>query len=266
MQPRATDEWRVSDAAKAPRSRWGWVILIAALAVSGLLLALADVAVGPKWSQPLGGSIAAGTPARFEHRQPPYANQTVRFEQKDPGQAFLIRSPIGLVAPLNPLQALRAFLSNGAGLVLLALAALVIFPQRARNTVQRLEGRHGMLIALVAGVAMVLLTLAAVTLFRYTLAFLAVIPVLLVLVIASALFGIACISLAIGRLLHRRLRLAEVHPIVAALAGALVVFDLAVIPFAGVFVLGAFAIAGLGLAVVTRFGSSGGWSFRDLNW
>jgi hypothetical protein len=113
---------------------------------------------------------------------------------------------------------------------------------------------------------MVLLTLAAVTLFRYTLAFLAVIPVLLVLVIASALFGIACISLAIGRLLHRRLRLAEVHPIVAALAGALVVFDLAVIPFAGVFVLGAFAIAGLGLAVVTRFGSSGGWSFRDLNW
>jgi hypothetical protein len=123
-----------------------------------------------------------------------------------------------------------------------------------------------MLIALVAGVAMVLLTLAAVTLFRYTLAFLAVIPVLLVLVIASALFGIACISLAIGRLLHRRLRLAEVHPIVAALAGALVVFDLAVIPFAGVFVLGAFAIAGLGLAVVTRFGSSGGWSFRDLNW
>jgi hypothetical protein len=83
---------------------------------------------------------------------------------------------------------------------------------------------------------------------------------------AAALFGIACISLALGRLLHRKLRLGYVHPLVAALAGALVLFDLAVIPYAGVFVLAAFAIAGLGLAVITRFGSTTGWSFGDLNW
>jgi uncharacterized membrane protein len=57
-----------------------------------------------------------------------------------------------------------------------------------------------------------------------------------------------------------------VHPLVAALAGALVVFDLAVIPYAGVFALAVVAMAGLGLAVVTRFGSSGGWTFGDLNW
>ena len=50
----------------------------------------------------------------------------------------------------------------------------------------------------------------------------------------------------------------------AADAGQL--FDLAVIPYAGVFVLAAFAIAGLGLAVITRFGSTTGWSFGDLNW
>jgi hypothetical protein len=54
--------------------------------------------------------------------------------------------------------------------------------------------------------------------------------------------------------------------LVAALAGALVVFDLAVIPYAGVFAFAAVAMAGLGLAVVTRFGSSGGWSFGDLDW
>jgi hypothetical protein len=53
---------------------------------------------------------------------------------------------------------------------------------------------------------------------------------------------------------------------VPALAGALVVFDLAVIPYAGVFALAFVAIAGLGLAVVTRFGSSNGWSFGDLSW
>src|SRR5438552_2063518 len=69
-----------------------------------------------------------------------------------------------------------------------------------------------------------------------------------------------------GRLLHRRLRLPTVHPLIAALAGALVVFDLAVIPYAGVFALAAVAMAGLGLAVVTRFGSTSGWSFVDLDW
>ena len=77
---------------------------------------------------------------------------------------------------------------------------------------------------------------------------------------------VACIALAIGRLLHRRLRLPAVHPLIAALAGALVVFDLAVIPYAGVFALAAVTMAGPGLAVVTRFGSTGGWSFGDLNW
>jgi len=60
--------------------------------------------------------------------------------------------------------------------------------------------------------------------------------------------------------------LASVHPLIAALAGALVVFDLAVIPYAGVFAFAALAMAGLGLAVVTRFGSAGGWSFGDLSW
>ena len=82
----------------------------------------------------------------------------------------------------------------------------------------------------------------------------------------AALFGVACISLAIGRLLRRRLRLPGAHPLVAALAGSLVVFDMAVIPYAGVFVFAAVAMAGLGLAVVTRFGAAGGWSFGDLNW
>ena len=249
------------------RTRWGWALLIGSLALAGLLLSVADIAIGPKWPQPLAGSFAAGAPARFEHQRPLQGPQTVRFEQKDPSQVYMFRVPIGFGGiPLNPVQALRVFLSNGAGLVLLALAALLIFPQRARATVERLEGSHGTEIALVAGVAMLLLTLAAATLLRYTLVFLPVIPILLLVVMAAALFGIACISLATGRLLHRKLGLSAIHPLIAALAGALVVFDLAVIPYAGVFALGAFAIAGLGLAVVTRFGSPNRWSFRDLNW
>jgi len=248
------------------RTRWGWAILIGGLALAGLLLSLADIAIGPKWPQPLAGSFAAGTPGKYEHQRPLYGSQPVKVEQRDPSQGYVIKAPAGFGVPLNPLQALRVFLSNGAGLVLLALAALLIFPSRARATVERFEGRHGIEIALITGVAVFLLTLAAATLLRYTLVFLPVIPILLLVVMAAALFGIACISLATGRFLNRRLKLNAVHPLIAALAGALVVFDLAVIPCAGVFVLGAFAIAGLGLAVVTRFGSPSGWSFRDLNW
>ena len=131
---------------------------------------------------------------------------------------------------------------------------------------ERLEARHGGEIALGAGLVMVLLTLAAITLLRFTLLFLAVVPIVLTAALIAALFGIACISLTIGRLLKRGLKLPTVHPLVAALAGALVVFDLAVIPYAGVFAFAAVAMAGLGLAVVTRFGSASGWSFGDLNW
>ena len=49
----------------------------------------------------------------------------------------------------------------------------------------------------------------------------------------------ACIALAIGRLMEHRFGLGPTHPLVASLAGALVVFDLSVIPYAGVFALAA---------------------------
>ncbi len=92
------------------------------------------------------------------------------------------------------------------------------------------------------------------------------IPVLIAAAVAVAVFGIACIALAFGRLMQHRLRLGPTHPLVASLAGALVVFDLAVIPYAGLVALAALTVAGLGIAVVTRFGSETGWSFADLKW
>src|SRR2546422_844384 len=76
-----------------------------------------------------------------------------------------------------------------------------------------------------------LLAVGAVALLRFTLIFLAVIPAVFIIALAAALFGLACIGLAIGRLLQRRLRLGPAHPLVAAVAGTLVVFDLAVIPY-----------------------------------
>lgn len=254
--------------ASHPLRRWAWPLLIAGLATAGVLLAVADIATADRWPNPLaealvGPGVAVSKPVSSSHRD---ETVTLAYDRTRVAERLLIASPFGGLGPLSPFQALRAFLTSGAALVLLALAALVVFPSRARNAVERLEARHGAEISLGAGLVIVLLGLAATTLLRFTLLFLAVVPVILLAALFAALFGVACIALATGRELRRRLGLPGVHPLVAALTGALVVFDLAVIPYAGVFVLSAIAIAGLGLAVVTRFGSTGRWTFADLTW
>jgi hypothetical protein len=244
--------------------RWGWPILVAVLAALGVLLAIADTALYGPTLGPYATFLIG--PSQGVLDRPPQSPDPGRFIKTRFPERVTFGSPFGRLGTVSPLQALRAFLSNGAGLVLLALAVLLLFPNRARVAVQRLEGRHGIEIALAAGVAAFLLAIGAVALLRFTLIFLAVIPFVIVIAIAVALFGIACIALAFGRLLQRRLHLGPAHPLVAAVAGALVVFDLAVIPYLGAVALAAVAIAGLGLVAVTRFGSETGWSFRDLDW
>lgn len=246
------------------RGPWVWPIVIAALAVIGVLLALANIALNSPWLGPLSEAVVG--PAVITTSRDVRMPGSDRFERTRPIQAFTFRSPFRPIGAVSPLQGLRALLSNGAALILIALAVLVVFPNRARGAVQRLEDRRGAAIALVAGVATLLLTLAALLLLRFTLIFLVLIPVLLAAAVAVALFGIACIALALGRLMQHRLGLGVTHPLVASLAGALIVFDLAVIPYAGLVVLAALVIAGLGVAVVTRFGSETGWSFADLKW
>jgi hypothetical protein len=252
-----------AEPASTRRSRWAWPIVIGALAVLGVLLALVNLSLntpllGPLSEAVVGPSVIAGRADKLPG--------TDRFERNVRIQEFKITSPFRPIGPVSPLQALRALLSNGAGLMFIALAVLVVFPARARTAVQRLESRNGPFIALAAGVATLLLTLAALLLLRFTLIFLILIPVLVAIAVAVAIFGLACIALALGRLLEGRLRLSAAHPLVVSLAGALIIFDLAVIPYAGVIALGALAVAGLGLAVVSRFGSETGWSFADLSW
>lgn len=240
--------------------RYGWALLIGGLAIAGILLAVADISVGDRWPNPMEKVIVGPTYTQQLHTVP------MKFDRTQVGQRLVFESPIVGFGPVNPYAALRAFLTNGAGLVLFALAGLIVFPRRARNAVERLEGKGGVVIVLGAGLVLALLTVAVLTLLRFTLLFLAAVPLVVAVVLVAALFGIGCISLALGRLIHRRLHLPNVHPLIAALAGALVVFDLAVIPYAGVIAFAAIAMAGLGLAVVTRFGSAGGWSFVDLDW
>lgn len=245
------------------RGRWGWPLVLGGLALIGLLLTIADIAIDSPWTGPFAAVIAVPSPASH---LPAFSPKPERFDRLRSGLGLNFAGPFGARGPISPLQALRALFSNGAGLILLALAALVLFPRRVRVAVERLELRRGPEVALAAGVASLLLALAGITLLRFTLLFLAIVPAVLVVALATALFGIACIAFALGRLVRRSLRLSEAYPLLAALAGALIIFDLAVIPFVGVFAFAAIAIAGLGLAVVTRFGSETGWSFGDLNW
>ena len=240
-----------------------WSIVIAALAVLGVVLAFANMSLDTPLLGPFSEAVVGPSVIALRSDRLPGSD---RFERNNTIQAFRITSPFRPIGPVSPLQALRALLSNGAGLIFIALAILVVFPSRARSAVQRLESRNGPAIALAAGVATLLLTLAAVLLLRFTLVYLVLVPVLIGIAVAVALFGLACISLALGRFVEHRFRLGSVHPLVVSVAGTLVVFDLAVIPYAGVFALAALAVAGLGLAVVSRFGSESGWSFADLNW
>jgi hypothetical protein len=264
QESEASPERPQSQASGQLRGRWGWPLVLGGLALVGLLLTIADIAIDSPWTGPFAAVIAG--PSQATGRPPAFLPKPERFDHLRSGLGFNFASPFGARGPISPLQALRALLSNGAGLIFLALTALVLFPRRVRVAVERLELRHGPEIALAAGVASLLLALAAITLLRFTLLFLAVVPVVLVIAIVTALFGIACIAFALGRLVRRRLRLSEAYPLLAALAGALIIFDLAVIPYVGVFALAAIAIAGLGLAVVTRFGSETGWSLGDLSW
>jgi hypothetical protein len=246
-----------------PVRPWPWLIVITALAVLGVLLALANMSLNTPLLGPLSEAVVGPTLVTERVQRTPGPD---RFERDVRIQAFNFTSPFRPIGPVSPLQALRALLSNGAGLILIALAVLIVFPTRARAAVRRLESRRGPAIALAAGVATLLLTVAALLLLRFTLIFLVLIPVLVAVAVAVAIFGLACIALALGRQLEGRFRLGMAHPLVVSLAGALIVFDLAVIPYAGVFTLAVLAIAGLGLAVVSRFGSESGWSFADLSW
>lgn len=244
--------------------RWRWAIVVVALAIIGVLLALADIALNAPWLGPL-SDVVVGSPVAVNplRERVPDSN---RFERSKMIQTFTFVSPFRPRGPISPLEGLRALLSNGAALILIALAVLMVFPNQARTAVQRLEGPRGLVIALAAGVATALLVLAALLLLRFTLIFLVLVPVVIAIVVAVAVFGIACVALAMGRLLQNRFGFGQVHPLVASLVGALIVFDLAVIPYAGLVALAAVTIAGLGIATITRFGSASGWTFRDLNW
>src|SRR5260370_28962632 len=129
---------------------WGWAFLIAGLAVLGVLLAIADTALygpslGPYATFLIGPTQVISIPLKSPSPE--------RFIRTRLPERVPFAAPFGTHVTFSPWQALRAFLSNGAGLVLLALGMLLLFPNRARIAVQRLERRHAAEGPLAAGIA-----------------------------------------------------------------------------------------------------------------
>jgi hypothetical protein len=143
------------------------------------------------------------------------------------------------------------------------LGALVAMPGRARRAAERV---HPATLSLffVAGVATVLLVFAVSELMRATFVLLSVPPFFWAISLVGVVFGIGGLALAFGRWLRERF--GEVHPLIAAFAAVLFLFDIALVPVAGWIALAIVAVAALGVAVVTRLGSPAGWSLEELDW
>jgi hypothetical protein len=231
--------------------RWSWVALLTGLVAVALLLAWADSTVfRPAFPQPF------DPPRRPGGLRPPAPPDLAllapfgRFEFRGLGR-------------VGGLYTFWWFLSVAAGLILVSLGAMLALPPRIRRAAERVRPTTLSLI-LAAGVAAALLGLAASVLLRVTFVLLSFVPLLAAVAAFGVVFGEAAMVLAFGHGL--RSRLGPAPPIVAALAGLLVLVDLGLVPVAGPVFLVVVAVTSLGLAVLTRVGSAAGWSLDELNW
>ncbi len=232
--------------------RWGWVGLLAALVALALVMAWLDSTV----LRPLFPQEPMPSGRRLEFRPP---EAPLPLPPADGRRGVVIFRGLGSVGGLFTFW---WFLSVGLGATLIALAALVALPKRARRAAEQL--RPGtLLLMFLAGVTTLLLGLALSVLLRVGLVLVSLVPFLWGLALLGALFGLAAMSLWAARVL--RDRLGPAPPLLAALAALLVLFDVSLVPIAGWVVLGVVAVTSLGLSVLTRVGSSVGWSLEELN-
>ncbi|MDQ6898207.1 MAG: hypothetical protein M3072_01630 [Candidatus Dormibacteraeota bacterium] len=227
-----------------------WTLALAVLLGAGLLLAWADATVlNSLFPQP------APPPRGFQPRAqlpfppgPPPGARRVEFRG---------------IGSAGGVFSFGWFLATGAVLLLLTLATLALASTRARLAAERIKPR---LLALLlgAGISSALLILAATELLRATFLLLNLVPVIWAAAAVATLFGCAALALAAGRWL--RGRLGGANPWLGVVVAVLFGLDAGLVPIAGWLLLLAVALSGLGLAVVTRLGSAGGWNLEDLNW
>lgn len=234
--------------------RWTWLAAIAALIGIGLLLSWADTTL----FRPL-FPVPFEPPRRIEQVRPAPLIPDLP-PPLEPGRRAFAFTGFG---PVGGLYTFWWFLSTGAVMILLTLAVLVAIPGRVRRAAERVTPAS-LSFLFAGGIATALLGLAATALLRLSFVLLSFVVLVWGLALFGAVFGLAALALALGRWM--RSRMGPVAPLVAALAGLLVVFDVALVPWLGWLVLAVVAVTALGLAVLTRLGSSSGWGLEELNW
>lgn len=230
--------------------RWGWVGLLTGLIVGALLLAWLDSTL----LRPLFPESVAGA-----RRLEVVRSGGSGIPLPAVGRRELIFHGFG---PAGGLFSFWWFVTAGVGVTLVALAALLALPGRARRAADRVS-LAALPLMFAAGIATLLLGLALTVLLRVGFLLVSIVPFLYGLALLGAVFGVAALALAAGRWL--RARLGPAPPLLAALAALLVLMDVSLVPVAGWLVLAVTAVTSLGLSVLTRVGSATGWSLDELN-
>ncbi|HZU18509.1 MAG TPA: hypothetical protein VFD01_18135 [Candidatus Dormibacteraeota bacterium] len=229
-------------------ARWRWIGLAGGLVALAVLLAWIDST-----------ALRSFFPHPLPVRRVPFRPEPRPMLPFGPGLRGLLFPRLG---PVGGLYTFWWFLSVGAGAVLLALAVLVAVPARARRAVERMA-RAGLPSVVVAGVAALLLALAATVLMWTSFVLAWGVAFVWGLTALGMLFGLSCLALAFGRWLC--VRLGPAPPLATATVALLAFFDLGLVPVLGWALLGLLLVGALGLAVLTRLGSATGWSLEELD-
>ena len=162
----------------------------------------------------------------------------------------------------------------GLGMMLLALGMMLsggavtvyLQPRRLRVLRSTLSGSKSRLVrALTAGLLGYLLTLVVLFILVTLVTGVIFAPLVIVVIGAATLMGVAAACLALGRwLLSRIAPQGPTHPIVELAVGTLTLFPLSLLPWGGWVVVLITASLGLGAVLITRFGSEDGWSIETF--
>ena len=149
--------------------------------------------------------------------------------------------------------------------VLFASGALAVYlmPRRMRQVRNALGSGRRTLRAAVVGLLGYLLSLVALFVLVLLVTAAVVAPLVAVLLAAATLMGLGAVLVAVGRAIVGRVAPGvAAHALRDLLVGALILFPLSLIPWAGWLVVFLATATGFGAAIITRFGSENGWSIE----
>ncbi len=205
------------------------------------------------------GSIVMIAASTWFGWEPWNALRAVREESFSP-PPFVQRLAINHLQPT-----LAATLASFATLYLFGVLVLFAFPRQVGHIDRSLpKAISGLLRIILLGLLVVVLV-AAVAVSASLVAATFPLTVLLGSVLfMSALLGYLAFSYGLGRRLLARADWQYLSPLYALLLGLLITFALAQLPLLGVLLKLLFGSLGIGLVVLTRFGSGQPWSLRPL--